>query len=190
MSPPIDHFGILAPFYERFIRPKVSQTFWRLVDARPGQALLDAGGGTGRVSQVLSGQGLRVVVADESPEMLREAGLKDGLLPLRTPTERLPFADETFERVIMVDALHHVAHQQHTADELFRVLKPGGMLVIEEPNVDLFAVKLLALGEKLLLMRSRFLSPHRMAHLFHDREAAVHLHHEDGTAWVLVEKQD
>mgnify|MGYP000963965280 FL=1 len=188
MTPPIDHFGILAPFYERFIRPKVSQTFWRLVDALPGQSLLDAGGGTGRVSQVLIGQGIRVVVADESPEMLREASLKEGLLPLHTLTERLPFADETFERIIMVDALHHVAHQQRTAEELFRVLKPGGRLVIEEPNVDLFAVKLLALGDQLLLMRSHFLNPRRMAELFSAHTAAVHLHHEDGTAWVLVEK--
>jgi ubiquinone/menaquinone biosynthesis C-methylase UbiE len=140
MSPPIDHFGILAPFYERFIRPKVSQTFWRLVDARPGQTLLDAGGGTGRVSQELAGQGLRVVVADESTEMLREVSLKEGLLPLRTLTESLPFADETFERVIMVDALHHVAHQQRSADELFRVLKPGGSCD-RVTNVELFAVR-------------------------------------------------
>jgi len=184
----LDHFGILAPFYERFIRPKVSERFWRLVDARAGQRLLDAGGGTGRISQQLIGRGLQVVIADESFDMLREARQKGELQPLRSLTEKLPFADDTFDRVILVDALHHVADQQQTAHELFRVLKKGGRLVIEEPNIDRFSVKLLALGEKLLMMRSHFLSPRKMTRLFGASSARVSVEYEEGLAWVVVEK--
>jgi len=43
--------------------------------------------------------------------------------------------DHSFDRVLMVDALHHVVNQAETICELYRVLKPGGRLVIEEPDL-------------------------------------------------------
>ena len=61
----------------------------------------------------------------------------------------------------MVDALHHVINHGQTAREMYRVLKPGGRIVIEEPDIRSFYVKLIAVAEKLLLMRSHFLSPQR-----------------------------
>src|SRR3970040_1698460 len=122
-------------------------------------ALLDAGGGTGRVAQFMSGKANPIVVADLSCKMLSEARQKDGLRPVCSHTEKLPFPDETFARIIMVDALHHVCDQRGTVGELWRTLQPGGRLVIEEPDLRLFGVKLLAIAEKLALMRSHFLSP-------------------------------
>ena len=41
---------------------------------------------------------------------------------------------ESFERVIMVDALHHVYNHARAAAELWRFVKPGGRIVIEEEN--------------------------------------------------------
>ena len=84
--------------------------------------------------------------------MLREAKRKEGLQPICTDSEKLPFLENSFERIMMVDALHHVNHQQQTADELWRVLKPGGRIVIEEPDIRIFGVKLLALAEKIAMM--------------------------------------
>jgi demethylmenaquinone methyltransferase/2-methoxy-6-polyprenyl-1,4-benzoquinol methylase len=86
----------------------------------------------------------------------------------------------------MVDALHHVIHHADSAREMFRVLKPGGVLVIEEPDIRTFGVKLIALGEKLLLMRSHFLTPDQILGLFPDGEKTVKA--KDGNAWVIVKK--
>ncbi len=66
----------------------------------------------------------------------------------------------------MVDALHHVINHQKTIDELWRLLKPGGRLVIEEMDLNQPLVKLVALAEKIALMRSHFLSPQAIAGLF------------------------
>jgi len=98
----------------------------------------------------------------------------------------LPLADNSFQRVIMVDALHHVIHHADSAREMFRVLKPGGLLVIEEPDIRTFGVKLIALAEKLLLMRSHFLAPDQIVDLFPEGEKTVRA--EDGNAWVIVKK--
>jgi ubiquinone/menaquinone biosynthesis C-methylase UbiE len=85
-----------------------------------------------------------------------------------------------------VDALHHVVHHADSAREMFRVLKPGGLLVIEEPDIRTFGVKLIALAEKLLLMRSHFLSPDQIVELF--TLGKKNIRAEDGTAWVIIRK--
>ena len=187
--PIFDHFDFLAPLYETFIPPKDPQEMWAFADLpAEGGALLDAGGGTGRVAQFMSGKANPIVVADLSCKMLAEARQKDNLLPVCSHTEKLPFPDEAFARIIMVDALHHVCDQRGTVDELWRTLKPGGRLVIEEPDLRLFGVKLLALAEKLALMRSHFLSPPRIAELFHYPDARVRIETGKFNAWVIVEK--
>ena len=66
--------------------------------------LLDAGGGTGRIAEAISNLVTIVVVADSLYEMLRQAADKGCIVPLCTYSETLPFPDESFERVIMVDA--------------------------------------------------------------------------------------
>jgi len=120
--------------------------------------------------------------------MLSEARQKDGLHPVCSHTEKLPFDDETFARIIMVDALHHVINQRGTLDELWRTLQPGGKLVIEEPDLRLFGVKLLAIAEKLALMRSHFLSPPRIAQLLSYPNARVRIETSSFNAWVIAEK--
>jgi demethylmenaquinone methyltransferase/2-methoxy-6-polyprenyl-1,4-benzoquinol methylase len=186
--PLFDHFNFLAPWYDRVFTGEGQGLREELLDLRPGLSLLDAGGGTGRISVRLVCQGCLKVVADVSPGMLVEAAGKPGLAPVRAMSERLPFAASTFDRVLMVDALHHVADQQETAQQLFAMLKPGGRLLIEEPDVRKLAVKLIAVGEKLLLMRSHFLRPDRIAALFSKLPVEVGLHYEGVNVFVVVKR--
>lgn len=180
------HFNILAPFYDRVIRFERLEQTLKVLDLPHAGTLLDAGGGTGRVAEALRPHVGSLVVADVSWGMLSQARQK-GLVTSSAETERLPFADGTFDRVLMVDALHHVVHQGETVCELFRVLKKGGRLVIEEPDLRTFAVKLIAVAEKIALMRSHFLSPPQIAALL-PPEAKTRIESEEHTAWVIVEK--
>lgn len=186
--PLLDHFDLLAPLYETIIRPGDPQEICDRIGLPVSGALLDAGGGTGRVAQFLRGMAAPIVVADLSYKMLVEARRKAGLNPVCSHTERLPFPDGFFARVIMVDAFHHVCDQRRTAAELWRVLQPGGRLVIEEPDVRIFAVKLIAAGEKMALMRSHFLSPLLIADLFRHPDARVQVSAEKNIAWIVAEK--
>lgn len=181
------HFNFLAPFYDRIIPfERLGQTL-KVLDLPHAGILLDAGGGTGRVAEALRPHIGSVIVADVSRGMLAQARQKD-LAAASAETERLPFPDESFDRVLMVDALHHVVHQGETVCELYRVLKRGGRLVIEEPDLRTFSVKLIAIAEKLALMRSHFLSPPQIAALF-PFEAQARIESEEHTAWVIVEKR-
>ncbi len=79
--------------------------------------------------------------------------------PAASEVESLPYADDSFERVLVVDALHHFGNQQEAIAELVRVLKPGGRMVIEEPDFNRFVVKMIAFAEKVALMQSHFYYP-------------------------------
>lgn len=186
--PIFDHFSFLAPLYETFIPPKDPEEIWAFADLPTDGALLDAGGGTGRMAQFMREKANPVVVVDLSYKMLGEAREKGGLRPVCAHTERLPFGRHTFARILMVDALHHVCDQRKTVGELWEALQPGGRLVIEEPDLRRTGVKALAVAEKLALMRSHFLAPEEIAALFKQTEARVRIERRGHIAWVIVDK--
>jgi len=182
---PFDHFDIIAPIFAR--ANYSSLELMRKLAALPTKGrLLDVGGGTGRVACGLRADVDEIVIADVSLGMLRQSASFPGLQAVGGYSESLPFPGASFERVIMVDALHHVINHAKSARELLRVLKPGGRIVIQEPDIQTFGVKLIALAEKLLLMRSHFLNADSIAALFSNTKTNIIL--EDSSAWVVVEK--
>jgi demethylmenaquinone methyltransferase/2-methoxy-6-polyprenyl-1,4-benzoquinol methylase len=183
-----NHFSVLAPVYEKYISPIVPEKLISLANLPVHGKILDVGGGTGRVSQFLSPYADLVFLADQSYPMTQESGKKVSLIPVCTESESLPFPSNTFDRIIMVDALHHVNQQEHTLNELWRITKPGGILIIEEPDIHTLYVKLIALAEKLALMRSHFLAPETIANHFRKLPGMVSIERQESTAWVVVKK--
>ncbi len=183
---PHDDFGWIAPIYQRTGKYSSLDFLTELMELPVRGRLLDAGGGTGRVSQSLVGKAGQVVVADLSLGMLRVAFRQASLQAVQAQSERLPFPEASFERILMVDAFHHVVDQSETAHELYRVLKAGGLLVIEEPDIHTLGVRLIALGERLLLMRSHFREASRIASLFPSAKAGIRK--RNGNVWVIIKK--
>jgi len=183
---PFDHFDFIAPVFSRVGYSSLEMMLAQ-ADLPISGRVLDIGGGTGRVATAIREHAGEVIVADSSLGMLRQAD-RTRLGLACSNSERLPFPNETFERIIMVDALHHVIHQGQTAREMYRVLKPGGRIAIEEPDIRKFGVKLIAIGEKLLLMRSHFLSPSKIVDLFSFDSVKASVHAAEGNAWVVIEK--
>ncbi|MBN1584538.1 MAG: class I SAM-dependent methyltransferase [Anaerolineae bacterium] len=182
-----DHFDFIAPYYDQiFIRQGVP-LLAEFVAPDPAQRLLDVGGGTGRVAQFFVGRVAQICILDPSPRMLTEGGRK-GICVTRGEAERIPFGASTFDRIIVVDAFHHMRDHRQAVREFMRVLRPGGRLVIEEPDIAHRAIKLIALAEKLLLMRSRFFPAQELAGLFGQLGVHLRIERNGHVYWLVVDK--
>jgi len=122
--------------HRRWKRIAVQQT-----QLMPGQWVLDLAGGTGDLAfefaRRVGGTG-RVVLADINTTMLAQARRRmhvDGcpLVELvQVDAERLPFADGTFDRIAIAFGLRNVTDKDAALRSMFRVLKPGGKLLVLE----------------------------------------------------------
>jgi ubiquinone/menaquinone biosynthesis C-methylase UbiE len=135
-------YRFLTPFYDfiqkyivRDLRYKI-----RLIEQaniQPGQHVLDLGCGTGTLA-IMAKQnqpGAEVTGLDADPDMLKVARYKSSQLnvPVKFDvgfTNRLPYPDESFDRVLSSIMIHHLKTPDKvtTAREVHRVLKPGGQL--------------------------------------------------------------
>jgi ubiquinone/menaquinone biosynthesis C-methylase UbiE len=102
-----------------------------------GELILDAGSGTGIFTREFCLRGANVVGLDISWSMLRWAQQKSGEFPFRMVTADmtlLPFADGVFDKTVSVTALEFIEDEKRAVAELFRVTKPGGVVVVATLN--------------------------------------------------------
>ena len=98
----------------------------------PKSRVLDAGcGGDWDISQYLYAPGRTVVGIDLAPPLQRTPGT-DGV---RGTLEHLPFADASFDLVVSMSVLEHLRDPLSSLSELARVLRPGGRLLVQAPNL-------------------------------------------------------
>lgn len=102
----------------------------------PPIVVADLGAGEGLISQLLARRARQVWCIDNSPRMV-EVGTalaeKNGLANLTYKLgdiEQVPLADASVDLAILSQALHHARHPQAAVAEAFRILKPGGQLLV------------------------------------------------------------
>ena len=120
-------YGPTALFMDRVIR-KVSAPF-------KGLDVLDLGCGTGHLSRMLERDN-RVVSYDpafEGVRTTRDRRQRPGAFVVGGG-EHLPFRDESFDAILLIDVLEHIADDAGVAGEALRVLRPGGRVLCMVPE--------------------------------------------------------
>lgn len=130
---------------------EAADRFWRsnewiavraILGSGPGDAL-DAGAGRGIASYALAKDGFTVTALEPDPSDLVGSGAIRALaaeagLPIRVEenlSERLPFADNSFDVIFARAVLHHIADLPTAMSEFHRVLRPGGVFVAAREHV-------------------------------------------------------
>lgn len=137
---------------------------------KPGQQALDLAGGTGDLTKVMArqvGSTGRVVLADINDHMLEvgrqrlvNAGVIGNVEYAQVNAEELPFDDNSFHCITIAFGLRNVTDKAKALRSMYRVLKPGGRLLVLEfskptapglkPVYDAWSFKLLPFMGKLV----------------------------------------
>lgn len=109
--------------------------FARLSGLPSGARVVDLGCGSGVFTNLLQQRGYRCSGVDLSPNLIAIARANFSSIEFHTgDIEQLPFADASFDGVLLSGVLHHLPERSRCAAEVFRILRPGGKFVAFDPN--------------------------------------------------------
>jgi ArsR family transcriptional regulator len=110
----------------------------------PAIDIADLGAGEGLISQLLASRARQVWCIDNSVKMVEvgtELAQKNGLANLTyklCDIEQVPLPDRSVDLAILSQALHHAQHPQAAVHEAYRILRPGGQVLILDLNEHAF----------------------------------------------------
>ncbi len=145
----LDHAAAVYDFVEPFLllgkQAQYEQDIVSLLDPRPADRVLDLGCGTGTLTRTIAerldpSSGGQVVGIDAAAKMIQVARTtRPHHAAWYTPmaAESLDFEDESFDAVVSSLFFHHVAAELklRAFQESFRILKPGGKLIVADMHV-------------------------------------------------------
>jgi len=127
-----------ASFYDKkndFLDGFEKGILQKIIGDVKGKRVLDIGCGTGRCIKTLIDKGAIITGCDISPEMLKIAKKKFLNVEFAEgDIENLPFKDDCFDVVLASFLIVHLKSLQKAFDEVYRVLKPGGIFILTNIN--------------------------------------------------------
>ena len=139
----VSHFDDIATAYDASLPSHVVEHYLRkreafLAGVCPPGSMLDVGCGTGLLAERMSARGYRVTGVDPSEGMLTVLQARSPQIETaRAPGSALPFPGESFDLVVSVATMHHIAAPEEvrrTLAEMIRVCRPGGRVIVWDHN--------------------------------------------------------
>jgi SAM-dependent methyltransferase len=137
------HFDSIATVYDDSLPAHVVEHYLRkrtrfVLEHCPRGDGLDVGCGTGTLAGRLAAAGYRMSGADPSSGMLAVLRERNpAVRAVEAPGDRLPFPDGSFDLVLSVAVMHHIADPGvvgRTLGEMVRVTRPGGRILVWDHN--------------------------------------------------------
>ncbi len=176
----------------KLIREIEGELIIDLLAPEKGETIFDAGCGSGGFTVDYLAHGANVIGLDISGPMLTLANRKignRGFFPVRGDMEHLPFKDNYFDKVVSVTALEFIANAKGAVNELVRVTRPKGLVVVATLNsLSPWAVRRKAKMQRHILMNAYFRSPHELLALSPFNgivKTAIHFQKDDDPARAM-----
>jgi ubiquinone/menaquinone biosynthesis C-methylase UbiE len=120
-----------------------------------GKRVLEIGCGKGRISRILKRHDSWIYGIDISEKLLQDAKKICPFHFIKAEAYRVPFRDDTFDAVVLLEVIEHIPNLDNALTEMVRVLKKSGRLIIVDRN-------------KFSLNNRRFLVPNLIIKRYHE----------------------
>ena len=124
------------PFHYSIATRIRNSYFLKYLNPVPQDKILDIGCGIGYFSKLLSDRGAEIWGIDIDPESVNICCSTIGNNFQVGNAESLNFKKNTFNKILCSEVLEHVKNDQKSLKEMFRVIRPGGTLVVTVPSID------------------------------------------------------
>ncbi|HAJ97308.1 MAG TPA: hypothetical protein DCO72_06190 [Ruminococcus sp.] len=128
-------WNLYAPVYDKFMKMNDSayeKLYEKIRAVCFDKNVLEIATGTGKIAKHISASAKQTIAVDFAENMLKEA--QKGIIPSnltfrQASADALPFSDNSFDVVIIANALHVIEKPERVLSEIARVLKPEGILI-------------------------------------------------------------
>lgn len=159
----------LLPSFQEYISSigsgKRIELLKQYVNSTSNDVILDIGGNTGKVTEAAySHNGCKEVVVLEPKNKYVEYGRlrRPFIRFIEGSAENIPMPDEYFDIIVASFSFHHFRDQNKGLEEMKRVLKPSGRLIVFESNPLTTRGKMLMLIENLFHTSAKFYEPSQL----------------------------
>jgi ubiquinone/menaquinone biosynthesis C-methylase UbiE len=129
-----DKYYTQSSWMIKFVENQRIKTVVRFIKAEPQDFILEVGCGAGYVLEKIPAGFLFGI--DISEHILKKAYIRLGnrVFLTKSNAEYLPFKDGSFDKVYCTEVVEHVYNPQRLIEEMIRVVKPEGSIVLSAPN--------------------------------------------------------
>lgn len=163
-------FDLIAPVYDLFDKMFLSRKeIMDRIDIDEHDKVLDMGGGTGSLLKKIMErkENGETYLLDVSREMMGVSTFSEHKVIGKAC--RSPFDSDSFDLVLCVDALHHFPNKKDSLEEMVRVLKPDGEILILEFDPKSSVTKFIEFGERSIGEPSFFLEIDDLKEFFQNK---------------------
>lgn len=139
------------------------------LELKGDEIIVDIGGGTGQLAEFLSDRCQKVYVLDESEGMLSKVRKDEKIIPVLGNAMDTDFKANSIDVVILSDVLHHIENQVKLIEEIDRILKENGKLLIMDFDKKHFKTRMLIFFERILFGKLRFRTQKEVLNLLEEK---------------------
>jgi ubiquinone/menaquinone biosynthesis C-methylase UbiE len=167
---------------------KDSDLLLQLLDPKRDDVILDVGGGTGRISEIIAKKSDEVFCLEPSSEKVEFAQrARPEVKSFVATVEVIPFPDNYFDKVVVIMAFHHFQDQDKAIDEMKKVMRPNGRIVIQEIDPATRRGRFLRFFEtKIMRLGSKFYGPVELKSKLEAHELSAQINKEANRGYFVV----